>query len=153
VEALRNAAGDRVDKLNRRLQELRDEWAAINAQTFAGDTHCPTCQQALPPDQVEAARANWNEAHAKALAANADAGKARKAEVDKWAAEFDRLDLELNTATQAAVAADEALKNAEAAVPAPVVIAPTYTDTPEMLAAAEALQALQDTLATLDTDT
>jgi chromosome segregation ATPase len=48
------------DRLVTRKKELE-------ASVFAGATECPTCQQPLPADRIEAARANWNEQRANAI--------------------------------------------------------------------------------------
>lgn len=47
-----------VDSRNKESARLRTEWAEVNAREFTGHDHdknCPTCFQALPSDQIEAA--------------------------------------------------------------------------------------------------
>lgn len=66
---------------------LRAQWQARNAETFEAptDLSCPTCHQALPPDEADALIADalqrWNRAKAQDLTAIAQRGKGLKAEV------------------------------------------------------------------------
>lgn len=38
------------------IEKCRSEWAEIDAEGFTGETVCPACGQALPADQIDAAR-------------------------------------------------------------------------------------------------
>lgn len=60
---------------------LRSKYAEIAAQEQAYDEICPTCNQPLPPAQIEGAKAKFNENQAKDLTRINDQGKAFKAEV------------------------------------------------------------------------
>lgn len=45
-----------ASRFDAQIDELRRLWHEIDGEVFSGDLTCPTCGQALPPDQVEAAR-------------------------------------------------------------------------------------------------
>lgn len=71
-----------TEKLKLELDQLREKWKGINADTFESqhDENCPTCGQALPEEQVktahEKAMAAFNQAKADRLEANTTQGKA-----------------------------------------------------------------------------
>ena len=54
-ELIRDDEG-RISRFESQLDELRRRWNEIDGEMFSPDLSCPTCGQALPPEQVEAAR-------------------------------------------------------------------------------------------------
>ena len=82
-----------IESLQSRLQKLRAEWAAINAREFtlSVEESCPTCGQALPQEQVQAARekalADFNARKSADLEANAAEGKRLRARLDQLLAD------------------------------------------------------------------
>jgi len=82
------------------IAALRDEWVKVDAEQFAFEPTCtcPTCGQALPEAQVEAARekalADFNESKSKRLSKISADGKAFKAELERLAAENAKLEAE-----------------------------------------------------------
>lgn len=71
------------------MSQLRKEWNEVNASefTFEQSDTCPTCGQALPAEQVEAARAkalaNFNQKKAEILEATTSEGKTTKSRNEK----------------------------------------------------------------------
>ncbi|MCA9784546.1 MAG: hypothetical protein KC518_13260 [Candidatus Cloacimonetes bacterium] len=142
-----------VDRLAKELQALRDRWDALDAQVFAGSTHCPTCQQELPADQLEAARARFNAQRSTDLEQVEAEGKAKKAEYEAAEAERQTLSQQAMDTARQLVDARAKLQKAEAAVPAAVVIEPEPAASPEMDAVGTKLQQLKDSLTSLAVDT
>ena len=89
------AAEREIASLNAEAEKLREEWRRVNAEQFdesaCGDTNCPTCGQALPEEQVAAARqkalAEHNRRKAERLEAINQRGKATVAEAERIAKE------------------------------------------------------------------
>lgn len=91
------------------IKRLKTEKKMVTAEKWNGKTHCPTCGQPLPKDEVEKAKANWEEQH-----------KARLEDIDaKLAVNEEKLE---EYKTQGAklkkdkTAAQKAVKDAEDAV-------------------------------------
>ena len=80
-----------IAALNAEAERLREEWRRANAEQFdestCGDANCPTCGQALPEEQVAAARqkaeAEFNRRKAERLEAINQRGKAKVAEIER----------------------------------------------------------------------
>ncbi|HHY92877.1 MAG TPA: hypothetical protein GX511_06010, partial [Firmicutes bacterium] len=83
--ASNNAA---MERLEVKLQRLRDEWYRVNSQAFEfqQDETCPTCGQRIPQEKLDEAReralAQFNLEKARKLEAIAADGRALRAEVD-----------------------------------------------------------------------
>lgn len=88
MQALQRQENSQIETLNARLERLRQEYKEINGRQFVDTTNdtCPACGQALPPEQVEEARAKalaeFNAKKAAELEANITEGKRLKAELD-----------------------------------------------------------------------
>jgi hypothetical protein len=84
-----------IAALKAEAEHLREEWRRVNAEQFdassCGDANCPTCGQALPEEQVAAARqkaeAEFNRRKAERLEAINQRGKAKVAEAQRLAQE------------------------------------------------------------------
>jgi DNA repair exonuclease SbcCD ATPase subunit len=80
-----------IAALKAEAEHLREEWRRVNAEQFdassCGDANCPTCGQALPEEQVAAARqkaeAEFNRRKAERLEAINQRGKAKVAEIER----------------------------------------------------------------------
>ena len=66
VEFERNSYRAQIDRMAREesaflddIEKCRSEWAKIDAEGFTGETVCPVCGQALPADQIDAARESF----------------------------------------------------------------------------------------------
>lgn len=66
AEFERNSYRAQVDRMAREetaflddIEKCRSEWAKIDAEGFTGETVCPVCGQALPADQIDAARESF----------------------------------------------------------------------------------------------
>ena len=70
-----------INTLNKDIDASRERWVTVNKETFAGGT-CPTCGQALPAKQLQAAQEAF-EAHKKARLAEIE----RAASANKQAKE------------------------------------------------------------------
>ena len=51
---------DTIGASRAKMNDLRAEWNTLNASAFEAPDTCPTCGQAIPEDQIEAARATFN---------------------------------------------------------------------------------------------
>jgi len=78
----------------------------LNAQSYAGDTVCPTCGQPLPADKVSEAIAQFNEQKSKSLEKNIQRGK-------KIASDLDEKRKAVGAATQELSEAEAELQQAE----------------------------------------
>lgn len=80
------------------MAEARENWKEVNARefTFEQTDTCPTCGQALPKEQIEAARqkalADFNTKKAGVLESITDSGKAMGAEIKGLQAEIAELE-------------------------------------------------------------
>lgn len=75
-----------IDQNEKSMVRLRNDYAEIKAQTFAGDTVCPACGQGLPEDQVKAAVEKYNTRKAEMLKEVNRKGKRLKEETKKLVA-------------------------------------------------------------------
>ncbi|WP_051530071.1 AAA family ATPase [Anoxybacteroides tepidamans] len=91
---------ENIQSIEKRLEELRNEWYQVNSEAFKHemDCTCPTCGQALPEEQVEAARDNalkqFNLAKVKRLEDIQSKGKQSKEQKEHFVAENSKLDKE-----------------------------------------------------------
>lgn len=95
---LANAKSQREDtlkgiaSLEKRMEDLRQEWHETNGQRFDGEETCPTCGQALPHERVQAAQEAHNAAKAKVLADISANGKTAKDAADKLRGDLEGID-------------------------------------------------------------
>lgn len=92
----------------------RDRWIAINSEAFQSGS-CPTCGQALPADQLRAAKENFDISKQRRLhevELDADVAKKAKASCEESIAENNRI---IEEARKAAADLETAIANAEAA--------------------------------------
>lgn len=143
------AAADDVDVVDRALRaekancaeaeasmaRLRAAWATANDLKWTGSEECPTCGQALPAEQVSAAKAAFNTSRANAMAGAQTTGLEIKAANDKRAETIRTLEAQSVAARERADAARNAYEAASKNVGAPVA-------TPDMPGYAESLGAL-----------
>ncbi|MEN6475930.1 MAG: hypothetical protein ABFD81_18085 [Syntrophaceae bacterium] len=94
----------RIASLEKEIEDLRTEWSQIDAQEFTGSCQCPTCGQALPEAQVQAAKEKHNLAKAEKLDRISVTGKERgtrlseiKAQIEKHQQDLQAIDAELPT--------------------------------------------------------
>ena len=91
-----------ISSIEREMERLRQDWQEVNARefTFEQSDTCPTCGQALPTEQVEAARggalAGFNRSKANNLEEITNEGKLAKSKVEKLREE--NADVERKTA-------------------------------------------------------
>ncbi|WP_051384737.1 hypothetical protein [Sporolactobacillus laevolacticus] len=91
----------KIDRLKEKAEDLRHEWAAVNAEifTFSGETVCPTCKQDLPENKVEEARKHaeqhFNLDKAQRLQGIQSSGKETMAEVQRFESEISAKNLEV----------------------------------------------------------
>jgi hypothetical protein len=98
---------DQIDHKEKRMDELRQEFTALSAsEPDLADIKdaCPTCKQALPEDQVQAARekanADFNIARSERLGAIDAEGKALKEEVQTLKEQSAKIGAELDHLTE-----------------------------------------------------
>lgn len=64
-----------LEMMTKARKALLEEYSEVSTETYSGIDTCPTCGQALPPERMEAAQANWNEQKSKRLEAINQRGK------------------------------------------------------------------------------
>ena len=90
-----------IQRLEQRMEDLREEWHAIDSEAFQDTTEtvCAACGQDLPAHKVDEARekamAAFNASKAKRLEANVEEGKQAKAEAGDLSLANDRLHKEI----------------------------------------------------------
>jgi DNA repair exonuclease SbcCD ATPase subunit len=103
VENLKNQKrynDENIQSIEKRLEELRQEWHEVNQQEFVhnDECECPTCGQALPEEQVSAARekalAQFNLAKSKKLEEIQAKGKQGKEQKEQFVVENEKLSKE-----------------------------------------------------------
>ncbi len=141
----RTIAGNQntIRRLEADMDKLRQKWTAIDAETLTDTTEtvCPACEQDLPADRVEAARAKalarFNTDKAERLEKNTSEGKQAKAEAGELSLENERL--------RAAIADLEAerskLTDRKDNAPAPDTIEPDSFEGEHLLGEIAALEA------------
>ncbi|SLC54095.1 chromosome segregation protein [Mycobacteroides abscessus subsp. massiliense] len=73
---------DNQERLTAEIQSLRQNWLDKNEETFdQHQTECPTCGQALPSEQVEQAKENFNSHKSSELEKINERGKSRSEEL------------------------------------------------------------------------
>lgn len=109
----------RIEVLNRDAERLRANWVEVNAQVpeFHHDENCPTCGQALPADQIQAAHdkalADFNRGKARRLEQINAEGKAVKEEVGRLEKANAGLQIEIDQLTNQSAALQDRLMAAE----------------------------------------
>lgn len=92
---------DLIEKKKNEMSTLRQEWHEVDKQKFDfdEDTHCPTCGQELPREQIEEAREkaleHFNREKAKTLESINEKGKRLKDEVTELEADIQKLQKEI----------------------------------------------------------
>lgn len=101
-----------VESLDKEIAAARERWIAVNGESFVA-SNCPTCGQALPAEQLQAAKDNFEAQKAKRLreieqTANAskNAKAAAEARIETATQELAVLESEIIKATDAITAAE-----------------------------------------------
>ena len=115
------------------LEKYRARWREIDSETFSGGT-CPTCGQALPAAEVEAARSRWETEQAQRKNQLLEDSKLLKADI---AALRERLDTIQASLSGLKRAADTAVSELEAYTPPE---APEIKDMPDYVRRKEVLE-------------
>ena len=79
-----------IDRLNIEVPRLRDDWHRLSSQRWRGDEICPTCNQPLPGDQIDEAKATFNRQKAEELEQINAQGQAMVAEGNEAKAAIER---------------------------------------------------------------
>lgn len=102
--------------LEAELIPLRNQRDALKDAVWEGDTSCPTCRRPLPEEQVEAARAAFNERRATELERVRAAGTAKRADLNACIERADECERALPPLEDARQQAEAALAEAEVAL-------------------------------------
>ena len=101
-----------VDSLDKEIAAARERWIAVNGESFIA-SNCPTCGQALPAEQLQAAKENfeaWKVNRLREIEQTANASKkakaAAEARIETATQELAVLESEIIKATDAITAAE-----------------------------------------------
>lgn len=103
-QVIRNAQEEKkrlestISDNEKKLENLRQQWHEEDQKEFSTDEKCPTCGQAMPEDQIEAARKMFNGNKAAKLEEITKQGKQVKAETDKCNQRIEQIRTEINNA-------------------------------------------------------
>ena len=114
-----NTAKDNLSRMLEMRKEIQAQLQAIKAETFTGDTTCPTCHQALPEDQIATAKEQWNLSRAKRYEALVEKGTRTcgKVMIESIKESVNQLTVTLETSTNKVAEADETIKTLKAKRP------------------------------------
>ena len=138
-----------IQRLEKRMEALRDEWHAIDSEVSQDTTEtvCAACGQDLPAHKVDGARekalAAFNADKARCLEANVEEGKQAKAEAGDLSLANDRLHKEIADLE----AGRDKLKQEKESLPVPAD--EDITMPPEYYAKLEEVEAIKDEIAKL----
>ena len=82
------------------IKQIRDKYKALNAKQWQGDTVCPTCNQSLPSEQVETAKAQFNSNKSKSLEKLQLLAERLKSDNEKFKATLSQLEKAKNNLTK-----------------------------------------------------
>jgi DNA repair exonuclease SbcCD ATPase subunit len=144
-----------IQKLQDRMEQLRQYWHVVNGRVFQyeeSDT-CPTCGQALPADQVaaarEKARAEFNREKAEELEAITADGKGLKARVGEMVSENADIEKQLKEARAKRTDAESEVTRLQKDIEALRQEADAYADSPEYKQLEQRKQELEQAIADL----
>lgn len=110
--------GVHIENIEGVLIDLRREWGELNAQEYTGNTNCPTCNQTLPADQIEAARAKWNLNKSKDLELIQKKGHLQRKEQEELKAKNETLAQEILSLNESIEATQTTIKDEQDSVAA-----------------------------------
>ena len=138
-----------IGRLEAQLEAWRDQWRRINRQEFVcqrNDT-CPTCGQALPPEQVQSAQdkalADFNQDKASRLEQLNGEGKTAKARVSELEIKNNSLAEEISGILEQIATLESQGKDAQAKITDLQATATTYAENPECVAKSKEKAALE----------
>ncbi len=82
------AESSNIEALEKSIEQLRQKWFEVDSQEFTESGMCPTCGQALPPEKIEEAKANFNRDKAEKLEQISAEGKEKYALFQKESLAF-----------------------------------------------------------------
>jgi len=85
-----------IQEHERKADELRKMWYEVNEKQYSEDGICPICGQALPEEQIAAAKANFNTERAEKLETITEQGKKAKAVSEQHLKERQNLIMVMN---------------------------------------------------------
>lgn len=123
--ASKNFSDREIENLEAELKELRGQWSSCKAQKFTGGT-CPTCGQALPPDQLQQAQSDFQDRQARELAAIEKRALRKKEQILTEEKRVKELAKSLEDDRSRLKQAEEALSEAKPQATQPVPDLPEY---------------------------
>jgi DNA repair exonuclease SbcCD ATPase subunit len=87
----------RITVLEKTLADLRTAWTEVDARVWTGDCNCPACGQALPAEQVDAAKERFNHDKAEHMGNINTMGAENKAKLIDLQAQSEKISLDLET--------------------------------------------------------
>ncbi|MEG0376928.1 MAG: AAA family ATPase [Eubacterium sp.] len=103
--AFLNTQNNTLEMMTKARKALLEEYSEVSAENYTGSDTCPTCGQALLPEKLQAAQANWNEQKSKRLEAinlrgKQECGKEKiadtKGQIEQIRAKLTKIDAEIS---------------------------------------------------------
>lgn len=116
-----------IGQMEGELKEMRKQWAVCKALTFTGGT-CPTCGQALPPDQLEKAQEEFRAQQQRDLSAIEKRASQKKERILAEKRRESSLAEQLQGRQAEAELAESALAEAKAQAAQPIPDMPEYAE-------------------------
>lgn len=131
-ESLKNqldCAVDGLDHMSEKLKFYREEYAKENAKAYVPNSlYCPTCNQAIPQEQLQKAQEEFNINKSNKLEELVAKGKEAKAGVDTLTEKNAEYEEKVKTAKEKL---DKALENLNSIIIPVAEKVPTFEETPE----------------------
>lgn len=114
LEATAEKLSEQIERLQERREHLVAEYRKESAKKYEGEETCPCCGQALPPEKIELAKAEFNKQKAQTLEAiNMEGQKCSQTVIDNTKHEIDSLYAEVSRLETINETLDEQINNAE----------------------------------------
>lgn len=105
---------EKIETLNKELEDLRNKFKGIAAETFdESTTICPTCKRPLPDEEIERHKAEFENYKSNTLAEINAQGKSIKAELDKVIKDLANYEKELENNQQELIALTKFINSKE----------------------------------------
>lgn len=97
IKGERDTISDNGLRATAKKASLLAEWHEADDRVWTGSSDCPTCGQALPPDEIETAKANFNRQRSEDLERLKSEGMELKADIERKTEAADNMRAEITS--------------------------------------------------------